>query len=257
MGTAVVNGVTYVNTSGSVKFSDIAAAFGNSYNRLSQMRGLKWYKADFTRGNFASAGSFSLNAVRGTSASIPRVNRTQWPSIGKAFYSGNIQLPSGFNKLLIYVYGNGGGGGGGNGSTAITLSPLNLVTVNGGAGGTGGTSSVTISGVTYSATGGTGGNQGVNGSNGSPDPGARNDAYAGGTGYGSGGKGGIREIPEYNADTNWGAASALFNAIIPASYGASGAGGAGGAGNYTTGANGSSAPNPISAIVVFVDYNLY
>lgn len=263
MGTTVVNGVTYVNASGAVKFSDIAAAFGNGVSRMSALRGAKYYKSDFSRGNFSTTGNLSLGVVRGTSGSLPRVNRTTWPAAGYQFLSGNITLPAGFNTISFTIYGNGGGGGGGNGSTCVQFNPsppyncMNAVTVNGGAGGTGGTTSITINGTTYTATGGIGGNQGATGANGSPDPGARNDVFPGGSGNGTGGKGGIREIATINADTNWAAASALFGATLTPTYGAAGTGGAGGSGTLTSGAAGSAAPIPFAGVTVFVDMNLY
>lgn len=264
MGTTVVNGVTYVNASGAINFADIAASFGNGVNRMSALRGTKYYKSDFTRGNFSSTGNLSLGVVRGTSGSLPRVNRASWPSTGIQFTSGNITLPSGFNTISFIIYANGGGGGGGNGSTCVqfgyigsTYTCLQAVTVNGGAGGTGGTTSVTINGTVYSATGGAGGNQGATGANGTPDPGARNDVFPGGSGNGTGGKGGVRDVTTINADTNWAAASALFGAVLTPTYGAAGTGGGGGSGNLTTGGNGNPAPYAFAGITVFVDSNLY
>ena len=134
---------------------------------------------------------------------------------------------------------------------------MTAVTVNGAAGGVGGTTSVTINGTAYTATGGAGGNQGATGANGSPDPGARNDVYPGGSGYGTGGKGGIRDVAMISADTSWSAASALFGAVLSPTYGAAGSGGGGGSGTLTSGASGSAAPYPVAGITVFIDSNLY
>lgn len=271
MGTSVVNNVTYINASGSVSFSDIAAAFGNDVNQASELRNRRWYKSDFSRGNFPASGSLSLSSLRGTGGSRPRVNRTDWPAAGKFFFTGNITLPPGFNKVSFRVYGGGGGGAGGN--AIYSGGPFNTSTTGqliiGGAGSTGGTTSITAGGVTYSATGGAGGGNGATGANGTPDPGSATDFIAGGNGGspggGAGGKGGRNFTTPIDADTNYAAASALFGATCAATYGAGGAGGAGAAGLawngsfYTfSGVNG--APGSAgggSGISVMIDEGLY
>lgn len=257
MGTTVVNGVTFINTTGSVRWADIAATQGNSYSSLSQLRGRKWYKSNFTRGNFPSSGSFSLSAFRGTSGSLPRVDRTAWPAAGKFFFSGNITLPSGFNKISFRVYGAGGGGGGNNGAD-YQYNPVTQqfqwVTLNGGAGGTGGTTSIVTAAGTYSATGGGGGNQGATGGNGSPDPGAAADFIAGGTGNGSGGKGGRNYTTAVDADVNFATASSMFSQSCTTSYGSPGAAGAG-TGGTNPGAAGNAGGG--GGITVMVDEGLY
>lgn len=223
MGTSVANGVTIINSTGSVSFSDIAAAFGSSVNQASELRNARWYKSDFSRGNFTGSGSLSLSALRGTGGSLPRVNRTDWPAAGKLFLTGNITLPSGFNKVSFRLYGGGGGGGGGN--AAYSGGSFSGVIIVGGAGYTGGTTSITAGGTTYSATGGAGGNNGATGANGTPDPGAATDFIAGGAGSGPGGKGGRNYTTAIDADTNYAAVSALFGATCSTTYGAGGAGG--------------------------------
>lgn len=234
MGTSVVNGVTYVNASGPVRFADIAAAFGNDVNQASELRNRKWYKSDFSRGNFPGSGNLSLSSLRGTGGSLPRVNRADWPAVGRFFSSGNITLPPGFNKVSFRVYGAGGGGGGSN--AAHTGGPFNGVPIAGGAGSTGGTTSVTAGGTTYSATGGGGGSNGSTGANGTPDPGAATDFIAGGAGSGPGGKGGRNFTTPIDADANYAAASALFGATCSTTYGAGGSGGGPGLGLVWTGA---------------------
>jgi hypothetical protein len=259
MGTTVVNGVTFINTTGSVRWADIAATQGNSYSSLSQLRGRKWYKSDFTRGNFPSSGSFSLSSFRGTSGSLPRVDRTDWPAAGKFFFVGNITLPPGFNKISFRVYGPGGGGGGGNGAQCIAYNSngtcANAITVNGGGGGTGGTTSIVTAAGTYSSTGGAGGNQGATGANGSPDPGAASDFIAGGTGNGSGGKGGRNYTTAVDADVDFATASSMFGQTCTTTYGAGGTGGTAGSGNLSTGPSGAAGGG--GGITVVVDEGLY
>lgn len=257
MSTTSVNGVTYVSTSGQIRWSDIKAAHGNSIISMSQMRGQKWYKSDFTRGNFPSAGNFSMSAFRGTSGSLPRVDRNAWPSVGKYFTSGNITLPPGFNQIKFIVYGAGGGGGGANGldyQYNILTKQWQWVTTNGGAGGTGGKTSIFTNAGTYEATGGAGGNQASNGANGYPDPGSATDYLPGGAGNGAGGKGGRYASSVVNADTAWSTASSMFNQSCSTIYGAGGAAGPGGGG---TNPGSSGAPGSAGGISVFVDAGLY
>lgn len=264
MGTSVANGVTIINTTGSISFSDIAAAFGSSVNQASELRNARWYKSDFSRGNFPGSGSLSLSALRGTGGSLPRVNRTEWPAAGKSFTSGNITLPSGFNKVSFRVYAGGGGGGGGN-TVYTNGGPFNGLPIIGAAGSTGGTTSITAGGTTYSATGGAGGNNGATGANGTPDPGAATDFIAGGAGNGNGGKGGRNWTTAIDADTNYAAASALFGATCSTTYGAGGAGGAGATGlvwngsfyqvGGVNGANGSAGGS--GGVTVMIDEGLY
>lgn len=260
MGTVVVNGVSFVDPSptGTVRWADIAATTSNSYTSLSQLRGKKWYKSDFTRGTFPSSPTaISFSSFRGTSGSLPRVDRTAWPAAGKFFFTGNITLPSGFNKISFRVYGAGGGGGGNNGAD-YQYNPVTQqfqwVSLNGGAGGTGGTTSIVTAAGTYSATGGGGGNQGSTGANGSPDPGAAADFIPGGTGNGSGGKGGRNYTTAVDADINWASASAMFSQTCSTTYGSPGAAGAG-TGGTNPGAAGNAGGG--GGITVMIDEGLY
>lgn len=261
MGTTVVNGVTYVNSSGSVRWADIAATQGGSYSSLSQLRGKKWYKSDFTRGTFPSSPTaISFSSFRGTSGSLPRVDRSIYPANGSFIQSGNITLPR-FNTIMFTVYGGSGGGGGGNGAQCIAFNQYgqctNAITVNGGGGGSGGTTTLYTNGGNFSANGGGGGNQGANGANGTQYAGAQagNDYLAGGTGNGNGGQSGSYRTPTINADVDYATAQAMWNQVCTVAYGAAGAGGAGGSGNFSTGPNGNAGMS--GAIAMFVDTNLY
>lgn len=259
MGTTVVNGVTYVNSSGSVRWADISATQGNSYSSLSQLRGKKWYKSDFTRGTFPSSPSaISFSSFRGTSGSLPRVDRSIYPANGSFIQSGNITLPR-FNTIMFTVYGGSGGGGGGNGAQCIAFNQFgqctNAITVNGGAGGSGGTTTLYTNGGTFTSNGGGGGNQGANGANGTQYAGNNNDYLPGGTGNGNGGQSGSYRTPTINADVDYATAQAMWNQVCTVAYGAAGAGGAGGSGNFSTGPNGNAGMS--GAIAMFVDANLY
>lgn len=256
MGTSVVNGVTYVNSSGSVRFADIASAFGNDVNQMSELRSRKWYKSDFTRGNLPSSGNISLSSLRGLGGSIPRVNRSQYPAAGQFFQSGNISIPK-FNTIMFTVYGGGGGGGGFNGQQCVQYNQyfqcISAITVNGGAGGNGGTTTITYGSNTASAAGGSGGNQGVAGASGTAW--SAGDVQPGGSGNGNGGAGGSTRTATINADTNYASAVALWDTICSVSYGAAGAGGNGGVGNQATGTAGNN--GSAGAVSIFIDYGLY
>lgn len=247
MGTTVVNGVTYVNSSGNVSFSDLRAAFGSSLTSFSLYKSRKFYKSDFSRGTTSSTIKFS--DFRGASGSLPRVDRAAWPNAGKFVTSGSITLPR-FNTLTIYAYAGGGGGGGGDGQNYYGGTTYTVVP--GGAGGTGGTTTIVIPAGTFTATGGTGGNQGIAGVRGSPQDGV---GAPGGAGNGAGGSGGLDISPTYNADTNYSVAQSIYLYTASPTYGAGGAGGKGGVGNFTSGTDGS--VGTAGAITIFVDKDLY
>lgn len=255
MSTTTVNGVTFVGASKPVKFSDMVAAFGAGYNKLSAMRNKKWYKSDFTRGTFAASGSFSLSNILGTGGNIPHVDRTAWPAAGNWFPSGSAPALPKFNTIIIAVYGGSGGGGGANGdnyySGAHHINP-------GAAGGSGGTTSLTLpNSTTLSAGGGGGGNQGTNGADAAS---AGYGPIAGGAGYGNGGAGGTAGFT-VDADTNYSLASTFYGAVLtPSAYGGAGSGGTGGlnfingvlAGQAANGAGGTA-----GGFTIFIDNGLY
>lgn len=258
MGTTAVNGVTYVNASGPVSFADISAAFGGK-NKASQLRGLKWYQSNFTRGNFPSSGNLSLSSLRSRGGNIPRISsadRAVYTNDGLYKTSGGFTLPNGFNKINIVLYGASGGGGGGNGVTCLAFNQFGQCTIpvnaNGAAGTAGQATSTTLpNGASISAGGGGGGNQGANGANGANTTGF--PGQAGGTGNGNGGAGGLI-FYELNADADYAAIAALFSGSFSPTYGARGSGGAGG-GNYQPGSTGN---NGLAGVVaVFIDQNLY
>lgn len=261
MGTTVVNGVTFVNVSGPVRFADIAAAFGNDVNQASELRNRRWYKSDYTRGNFPSSGNLSLSQLRGTGGNVPRVDRNQYPANGIFYGSGPISIPK-FNTLTIRVFAGGGGGGGGN--AAHVGGIFNGVPIVGGAGTAGGTVSVTIAPGTIAATGGGGGNNGANGANGLPTTTAA--SAPGGAGNGNGGLGGFAEYT-INADNDYATAVQLYDQSYTPSYGApgSGAGGAGALGlvwngvQYLfSGVNGAAGGNGVpGGVSVIIDLGLY
>lgn len=254
MGTTVTNGVTFINTTGAVNWSDIATTQGNGYGSLSQLRGRKWYKSDFTRCVFPQTGDLSLSSFRGTSGSLPRVNRTAYPAVGKFYQSGSLPIPK-FNTLMFTVYGGGGGGGGYNGVNIINGIAYS---VTGGAGGSGGTTTITINGVSYTSNGGGGGYNGANGANGTQYDIA--DYQSGGTGNGNGGRGGSFRTITINADTNYQLAQALWDTSLTPTYGAAGGGGTGGTNavnNIPTGSAASGNAGSPGAVSMFVDNLLY
>jgi hypothetical protein len=97
-------------TSGPISIQQINSEFSLG-NNLNAYKGVRWFKADNSRGFFPSGANafISMSEFRGTRKTSPVVSGSATYGAGTT----SITLPSMFNTLTVDVRAGGGGGGGG------------------------------------------------------------------------------------------------------------------------------------------------